>query len=86
MLLSETSELGAFKLVVGECYVDTDGDAASTLISSMLERDKGARDAAAAKLASIAARQEALKAKLYARFGKSISEEQCDPHARASGG
>ena len=76
VLLSETSELGAFKLVVGECYVDTDGDAASALISSMLERDKGARDAAASKLAAIGARQEALKTKLYARFGKSISAER----------
>ncbi len=75
MLLSESSDAGAFKLQVGECFVDSDSDAAGAYIAAALEKDKGARDAGAAELASIAARQAALKAKLYARFGKSINLE-----------
>lgn len=74
-MLADSAELGAFKLSVGECLVDTDGDAAGVFVAAALEADKAARDAGAARLAALVARQDALKAKLYARFGKSINLE-----------
>jgi len=78
VLLADEGDAGAFKLRVGEAFIDADGAAAAEWIGAALAADKAARAAAAAALAAVAARQDALKAKLYARFGKSINLEDGD--------
>jgi prefoldin subunit 4 len=75
VMLADESEPGAFKLRVGECFVESDSGAAVAYVAAALEADRAARDRATAELASISARQEVLKAKLYSRFGKSINLE-----------
>ena len=79
VMLADESEPGAFKLKVGECFVESDSSAAVAFVAAALEADRATRDKAAAELAVVAARQDVLKAKLYSRFGKSINLEDGEP-------
>ena len=78
-MLADEGEPGAFKLRVGECFVESDCSTAVTFIAAALEADRAVRDKAAAELATVAARQDVLKARLYSRFGKSINLEDGEP-------
>ena len=79
VLLADDAEPGAFKLQVGECFIDSDAEAAGAFVSSALDADKAARERGAAELARVTARLGELKASLYARFGKSINLEDGAP-------
>ena len=75
VMLADESVPGCIKLQVGECFVDTDSSAASDVVRDGLASDRAQKERLAATLAATVAEMDALKKKLYGRFGTSISLE-----------
>ncbi len=75
VMLADESIPGCIKLNVGGCFVDTDGATAAEVVTTSLAADKAAAERLAALLAATTAEMDALKKKLYSRFGSSISLE-----------
>jgi hypothetical protein len=75
VMMADESVPGNIKQQVGECFFDTDGASALQLVTQSLLADRAARDRLTALLATTVAEMDALKKKLYARFGSSISLE-----------
>ena len=74
-MLADESVPGCIKLQIGECFVDTDGSAAADTVREALESSRAQKERLTKLLASTSAEMEALKKKLYLRFGTSISLE-----------
>jgi hypothetical protein len=74
-MLADESVPGCIKQQVGECFIDTDGASAGEVVATALAAEKAARERLATLLAATTAEMDALKKKLYARFGSSISLE-----------
>ena len=74
-MLADESVPGCIKQQVGECFIDTDGTSAAEVVTAALGADKAAREQLSAALATTIAEMDALKKKLYERFGSSISLE-----------
>lgn len=71
MLADESA--GAIKAQVGDCFIDVDGAEAGDLVGAALASEKQRKGELEEALRALSAKQEALKKKLYARFGTSIS-------------
>jgi prefoldin subunit 4 len=80
VMLADESTPGAIKVQVGDCFIDMDGAAASEVVGAALASEKESKARLEEALRALTAKQEALKKKLYARFGSSISLD--DPTAQ----
>ena len=67
---------GAVKLIVGECYIDVDGDYATEQVEKLKEEIEVKLVSHEKEQAAILGRQALLKEQLYGRFGKSINLEE----------
>ena len=66
---------GSVKRLVGECFVDTSADDATAFVAAALAEERATKERLEAELKTIAATQDVLKKRLYARFGRSINLE-----------
>jgi prefoldin subunit 4 len=73
VMLADESVPGAIKVQFGDCFVDSDGAAANEVVSAALASEREQKAKLEEALRALNAKQEALKKKLYARFGSSIS-------------
>ena len=73
VMLADESTPGAIKVQVGDCFIDMEGAAAGEVVSAALATERARKGALEEALRALVAKQEALKRKLYARFGTSIS-------------
>ena len=80
VMLADESTPGAIKVQVGDCFIDMEGAAAGEVVSAALATERARKGALEEALRALVAKQEALKRKLYARFGSSISLD--DPTAQ----
>ena len=73
VMLADESVEGSIKVQVGDCFVDMDGATAAETVSAALAAEKARKARLEEALRALSGTQEALKKKLYARFGSSIS-------------
>ena len=74
MLVDESIE-GSIKCAVGDSFIDMDSTSANEVVEKALGEERAAKAKLEEGIRVLNERQDALKKKLYSRFGTSISLE-----------